>query len=45
MILQERVRGLDSMTWKGYDWVEILVGGTFLRGSRIIFLISSYIQL
>ena len=39
--LWERVRGLDSMTWKGCDLVELLVGRTCFRGSGIIFLICS----
>ena len=39
----ERVRGLDSMTWKGCDWEELLVGLTCLRGAGIIFLICDVI--
>ena len=31
--LWERVRGLDSMTWKGCDCAELLVGRTCCRGS------------
>ena len=39
--LWERVRGLDSVTWKGCDCVVLLVARTYFRGSGIIFLISS----
>ena len=35
-----RVRGLGSETWKGCDWVELLVVLTRLRGIGIISLIS-----
>ena len=38
--LLARVRGLGSVTWKGCEWVELLVVRTRLTGSGIIFLIS-----
>ena len=38
--LRARVRGLGSVTWKGYDYVELLVFLTHLAGSGILFLIS-----
>ena len=38
--LPARVRGLGSVTWKGCEWVELLVVQPRLTGSGIIFLIS-----
>ena len=38
--LRAKVRGLGSVTWKGCDWVELLVVQTRLIGSGVIFLIS-----
>ena len=38
--LWARVRGLGSITWKGCDWVELLVVRTRHTGSGMIFLIS-----
>ena len=38
--LWDGLRGLGSETWKGYEWVELLVVWTRPSGSRIIFLIS-----
>ena len=35
-----RVRGLGSVTWKGCEWVELLVVQIRLAGSIIILLIS-----
>ena len=31
---------IGSVTWKGYDWVELLVNPTCAKGSGIIFLTS-----
>ena len=39
--LWARVRGLGSITWKGCDWVELLVVQTRHTGSSVAFLISS----
>ena len=38
--LRARVRGLDIITWKGCDWVELLVVRARRSGSGMIFLIS-----
>ena len=37
--LWDRVRGLGSETWKGCEWVELLVVLIRLRGTGIISLI------
>ena len=38
--LGARVRGLGSVTWKGCEWLELLVVRTRPIGLGIIFLIS-----
>ena len=41
--LWARVRGLGSITWKGCDWVELLVVRTRRTGSGMIFLIFCFL--
>ena len=40
----DRVRGLGSVTWKGCEWVEVLVVRARLTGSGIVFLISDILD-
>ena len=39
------VRGVGSETWKGCEWVELLVVWTLFSGSGMIFLISLYLPM
>ena len=43
--LWDRVRGLGSETWKGCEWVELLVVLTRLRGTGIISICPTYSRL